>query len=452
MVFSSTEFDPFRLSAELEKVSQRYDGFQRELSYSVPRLDPFGGKEFPGLSLLSSIRALDERDPLRVSLLRWVAYLTSSRVLTPWALKDRGLLAEEKHVLEEPSQLRLSLAEVRARAMRASPSETESWWRNVGRLEPRLSAHRVAQAAHAQEVNRRLGLTDAGNFWSPLEPAPESSEAVSLAEFAEGLLQETHDAANNEWKSGWPAFFEAGLANQAAEAWPARLAPDTLRQLFGEKELFRGLLLAPERLPERLYPVSFLRAAAQIGRALCRALSPKDLPFVLRHDPHDLQGHQLAALFYLWSQSGAFLTQRLGQSRSLAKQDERALTRALVAHTRLAAVRYLLCEALPQGEETIRGSFQELCVRLFGVELGAESALARFRVRTDEAARFAGLLSALARFEELKEIYNEDWYLNPRAQEDLRAQLMLPPKTQVSAVCCARGISALSTRIREKLQ
>lgn len=456
MVFSSANFDPFRLSAELENVALRYEAFQRELAHRAPRLDPFGGKEFPGLGVKTLVQALDERDPLRAPLMRWVVHLTTARVLLPWDLHDRELLSEEKHILEQPAQERLSLKEVRARAMSADGTQGESWWRNVSALEPRLSAHRIGRAGHAQEVSRRLGFNEVAKFWDPLFPsdaaAEADSEAQSLVALAEQLLAETDDVADNAWQKGWPAFFEAGLATEAADGWPARLAPDTLRRLLGEKELFRGLILEPGPLPERLYPVSFLRAAAQIGRALCRALEPRDLPFVVRRDAHDLRGHQVASLFCLWSQSAPFLMQRLGQSRILAKQDARSLTRALVVHARLSAVRLILCHALSRGEDAIRGTFQELSLRLLGTELEAESALARFRVRHDEQARFVGLLSALARYESLKETYNEDWYLNPRAQEDLRAELMLPAPVQVSSALCARGILALSTRIRENLQ
>ena len=73
----------------------------------------------------------------------------------------------------------------------------------------------------------------------------------------------------------------------------------------------------------------------------------------------------------------------------------------------------------------------------------ARIAGALWHVHVDAAQRYAGLLTAAAKHEELTEQHDEDWYRNPRAVDQLRAETRLPPATTVSDADLDRGRAAL---------
>src|SRR5690606_28369295 len=134
----------------------------------------------------------------------------------------------------------------------------------------------------------------------------------SLEHLALRLLSQTNAAARELHASSWSSMIECSMAREAADGWPARLAPDTMRALLGQRELFLGLNLAPGPLPERWAPASFVRAGARVGRALSRALSPADVPFVIARDPDDFVGHRNGELFSGWMVGLPFLVRALG--------------------------------------------------------------------------------------------------------------------------------------------
>ncbi len=446
----SPELDPFRLSAELEKAASRLAAFKRGLSTGSAQSHPFGVSEFPGLSTYRQVSRLHLSDPLREPLLRAIVRLTDERVNIPWAVQDAQLEFVEKHVIHQPSEELVTLAEIRRRAFMGKEWERGPYFKTLGLLESRLSAHRVGRLARSLEVSARLGV-DLSAFYNPVASSDEEGESKKIGHFAQRILQKTQDQAENFIQPGWSAFVDAAVAREAGEGWPARLAPDSLRQLLSAKELFRGVVIDPGELPLRHFPMSFPRAAAQVGQALSRALAPRDLPAVVSHDLEDLRGHQIGQLFLLWTMSAPFLRRKLGLSRTHVDSSVRALTCALLAHARLSAARLLLLEEAVLGSEALRAQFCELSISLVGEELPANSALARFRVRGDERARFAGLLSALDAFRELRETYNDDWFDNPRAQEDLRSRLMLPPFVRTEPSRLEAGMSELEGLLKNGL-
>ncbi len=443
----SSELDPFRLSADLEKVARRLAVFKRGLSTGSAQSHPFRVSEFPGLSTYRQVSRLHLTDPLREPLLRSIVRLTDERVNIPWAVQDAQLEFVEEHVIHQPSEELVTLAEVRRRALTGKEWERGPYFKTLGLLESRLSAHRVGRLARSLEVSARLGVEPSA-FYSPVASSDGEVESQKIGEFAQRILQKTQDQAENFTGRGWSAFVDAAVAREAGEGWPARLAPDSLRQLLSAKELFRGVVLDPGELPLRHFPMSFPRAAAQVGQALSRALAPRDLPAVMSHDLEDLRGHQTGQLFLLWTMSAPFLRRKLGLSRAHTESSMRALAHALLAHARLSAARLILLEVAALGSNALRARFCELSISLVGEELPANSALARFRVRMDERARFAGFLGALDVFRELRETYNDDWFDNPRAQEDLRSRLMLPPFVRTESACLEGGISELEDLLK----
>jgi hypothetical protein len=52
--------------------------------------------------------------------------------------------------------------------------------------------------------------------------------------------------------------------------------------------------------------------------------------------------------------------------------------------------------------------------------------------RSDQAARFGGLLSSARLADDLRQRHDEDWFRNPRAREELRENARLPDETLLS--------------------
>ncbi len=441
------ELNPLHLSHKIGKLVPRWRRFASSGGASTRNESPFLG-EFPGLSAFRQVQDLPEHDPLRLPLLRWVHRLTDARIHIPWAHHDAELSYRQKHALVLPFETSLSLSEIRKngvsstferssssrkRTLLSSEGERAQWWMALEGCEAELSAHRIERWARYHEVSTRLGVSSQDEMWSPLgKPQGEEVEQGffldRLAEQANVVLELTDDAAQAHFKRGWASLAEALSAHEAPEGWPARLALDSLRELWGMSDLFRGLdlSLSLPPLPARLCPQSFPRAAATMGRALCVALIPHDVPFVRGRDPDDLLGHEIAELFHRWSCSPVFQARKLGLSQRTLEEYRRHWALAQLASLRLAAARLLIMRGALTGTRVLERVFEETTRRLLGRSLPLSSALARFEIRHDEPARFVAFFSAARRETELRNSYDEDWYESPRAQEQLRAEISLP--------------------------
>ena len=65
------------------------------------------------------------------------------------------------------------------------------------------------------------------------------------------------------------------------------------------------------------------------------------------------------------------------------------------------------------------------------------------RLHVDTPQRFAGLLLAATQVAELTQEHDADWFRNPRAIEQVRAEASVPPPVRVSPELLARGGAAL---------
>jgi hypothetical protein len=435
------DLDPFTLSRRLSGVADRYRAFSHSLSEHEAIHHPFGRDLFPGLSHFRWAQALPESDPMRVPLLRWIYFLADARINVSARSYEADLEYREKHPVTQPVSGKLSLSELRREALLAKRGSAADFWRARAQFEGKLSAHRLAFTARKQEIAERMGGTVLHQFWSPFE---ESGDVRALAQ---RVLTETDEAAEHFLGRGWSEFVEGGLARAAAAGWPARLAPDVLYELFHEKELYQSVTIDLGALPERICPASYLRAAARLGYELSRALVAQDLPFVLSFDPHGGSHEELGALFLLWVVSPAFHSKKLKLSRQEAGEMTRALAPAVLAHVRLTAARALVEGALQESETRIVDECRRVMFALCREELPDSAALARFRVPDNAATRLAALLSAFSWEAELVQEYDEDWYLNPRAGQDLRERGRRLVSRHFSIERCERGLETYKSRL-----
>lgn len=437
---SLRDLEPILLCRQLEAMSARFSAFRRGLRHSPASIDPFLGKEFPGRSHLRFVEALPEHDPLRSQLLRWTYFLLDARIQVPWESHEADLLYRRTHNVKEPLEGRFTLADLTRLALDGSQGQPADWWRQRGRFEAELSDHRRQLFYRREEVAERAVFGNIAGFWNPLL---ETAEPQDLAEL---VLRKTRDAAESQWDAGFAEFVEAAQARDAAEGWPGRLAPDSLRELFGDSLLFRGVNVELGTLPQRMNPMSFVRAAYMLGSSLSRSLSAQDLPFVIARDPHDLPGKRMGELFGLWAMSETFQRRALKLSPSQAKESSRWLRRAHVAYVRLLAVKVIAREL--GRTKALSEKWGSLSFTVFREELPPSAALSRFEVPDDSAARLVAHLSAVAWSAGLMESYDEDWYMNPRAQEQLREEARRPAFSRIPMTECEAGLEFVKKQSR----
>ncbi len=204
-------------------------------------------------------------------------------------------------------------------------------------------------------------------------------------------------------------------------------------------------------MPEALGASSFLLGLAQAGRAICDAASAQRSPFVLASDVFDLRRHSVGALLAMLPLSTAFATRRLGIGPSRVRDQQRALGRAALADLRVAAFRVLLRELLSGSANRLRSELPELSTSALGFELPFELAGVFIRVRPRDSQRFAGALLAASRYERLLQTHDEDWFRNPRAIAELRAELGEPAQEVPDAATLSAGQSAFLERVQASL-
>jgi hypothetical protein len=82
--------------------------------------------------------------------------------------------------------------------------------------------------------------------------------------------------------------------------------------------------------------------------------------------------------------------------------------------------------------------------RSFGVVLPKTVAGSVLRLHVDDGQRFGGLLLAASEAERMTEAHDEDWFRNPRAIEQLRAEAALPEQRRPPPETLEAGARSLA--------
>jgi hypothetical protein len=197
-------------------------------------------------------------------------------------------------------------------------------------------------------------------------------------------------------------------------------------------------------LPGALVPASFLRALARVGAAWVDGLAPTDQPFVVAHDPYGLGRRVVGALFGTLPLNPEFARRRLSMAAHASSGYLRVLGRVVLVEARKAALSVLLRAALLRQGGDAAEELPPLSQQALGVSLRPEWCGALIRLHVDTPQRFAGILLAASRVTELIQQHDSDWFRNPRAIEQVRAETSMPPKVRVDREALTRGGQALS--------
>src|SRR6185369_13608981 len=403
---------------------------------SEDALPPFLNDE----ETLHWLRELRDKDPLARALELWLLRLREQTEFGTRRAELARAHRAELHPIVEPEQAQCTLAEL-LRLSLARPRERAAYLRGYF-----ASSARTAESILRLWEERQLF---AERLRAPLASFEIASDAIVGA--ARAFLSSSSGAFETLAIREPSQLLTTLLAENASEGWPARLSPRTILDLLGDPALFHGLSLRPFALPEAHGAGSFMLALSQAGRALADAASAARSPFVLSTDVFDLRRSSVGALFGALPLSPAFATRRLGLGPNRVRDQQRALAQSALVDLRVAAFRVLLRELLLGGKRQLQRELPELSHGALGFELPESAAGVFIRVRPRDHQRFAGALLAASRHETLLYTHDEDWFRNPRAIAELRAELSDPAAPALDEPALSHGANYALERIQALL-
>jgi hypothetical protein len=414
------ELSPFELDRELSHVVPRARAAYRaartgrDVTLKVPEV-------LNDVETLDRL-ACDESDPIAAPLVRYLYWLALMQSALPREGARVRKYRLEFHALDQPLSGHFSWRELLGHALRDATRrealldalyERGDDLRDAG---SRLYEVRAELPSFGERRREELEL-----------PCPE------IAELAAAFLKTSADASGSLELTSLADVLERGLATDAADGWPRQLSLRSLNDLLGSADWLSGLRLESTELPASLSAASFLRGLLRLGAAWSDALAPAQQPFCIAHDAFGLTRASCGALFAAMPLSPPFLQRQLGLGKERAVGHARALSQSALLFTRQLALRVLQAEPALAGPNALREAFLEHATSAFGFEAPPSAAGLLFRPRVSDAQRFAGVLLAAARAEELADDHDEDWFRNPRAIEQLRAEARVPPSTTCTA-------------------
>jgi hypothetical protein len=432
------ELSPFELDRELRKVAPRARAVHRALAtgrdvtLSVPEVlaDP------ETLERLAS----DKSDPIAPALVRHLYWLSLMQRSLPTAGERVRRYRIERHALDAPLSGHFTWRELLGHALRDAPRRPAL----LDVLFERGGALRdsVVRAAELRAQTARF----CGKSRPELElPNPD------IAEQARAFLLASSDACQSLGARALSDVLELGLAPGAADGWPRQLSLRSLHELIGNAAWLSGLRLELGQLPAPISAASFVRGLLRLGAAWYEALAPSEQPYAIAHDPFGLGRAEHGAILAGLTSSDAFARRQLGLGRERALGHVRALARSALLFARQLAFRVLQAEPILQGSGALAEAFSEYGALAFGFELPPHGAGLLFRPRLGDAQKLAGVWLAAGRADSLLEEHDEDWYRNPRAIEQLRAEARLSPATTASSEALQHGAKRFLSRVTERL-
>jgi len=424
------ELSPFELDRELTRVVPRARAAYRalrtgsEVTLTVPEVlrDP---------ETLDRLAA-DKSDPIAPPVLRYLYWLELMRLALPREGERVRRYRGAHHALDKPLSGHFTWRELLGHALRDAA-------RRPALLDVLCERGDALRDAGSRLFELRAELP---SFWGRSRAELELPHP-DIPEQARRLLRDTTDAFGSLELRDLAAVLNAGLAHAAADGWPRQLSLRSLNELLGNADWLSGLRLDVGQFPAPLSAASFLRGLLRLGSAWTEALAPAAQPFSIAHDPFGLSRATHGALFALVPLAPSFLKRQLGLGKERAVGHARALTQSWLIYARLLALRVLLAEPALAGPSALREAFSEHGASAFGFEPPPEAAGLFCRPRLGDAQRLAGVLLAANLADQLADEHDEDWFRNPRAIEQLRAEARMPPAVTCSTESLEAGVGAL---------
>lgn len=444
--------EPLKLSRTLGGVAPRVRTWRRGLK----RLDGFERDPFAvdrwatGQACFQEVSELPDSDPLRAALLRWVFALAEQRINKETLLAEAWQLRGRTWEVSCPTPGLWSVGAMRFR-MLAEPRLRSEWIESMWERSEALSDVVMHLWQRRAEIARRLSLE---HFDVLVEPAPDPEE------WASSWLRESRDLAHaaaegvedfSAWVSaalGTPD--KTGRVNAAApDIFPPRVSETWLSDPFRRTDLLKSLRLDPGELSQALGPASFARGLARFGAAWAEAAAPQDQPFVIAHDPFGLRTKSCGALFAGLLANPEFGKRALGLGSGTTQELRRAMSVIFLMESRATALRVLLRRPALTSERDYRDAFEGLVETHLRVPVPAAALGLTWTPRLDDAQRLAGLALAMLQTRRLRDAHDEDWFRNPRAIDELRAEMARPPQTKCDSADLSGGFALLTSELED---
>jgi hypothetical protein len=419
------EFNPIEIDRHLGRARASWLAWKLREKAGEPAADqhPLAAyRSVTGLAPFRRLGEMPEHDPLRSPLRRWVYRLAEQRI-------NQGSINELEHERQRerrhpdaPGRMAVSFASSLDRAL-GDPPRRELWSRLLVEQAPGVSERAVELWQRRREVARRMGLGS---------PAEIEAPVAGMDAIAEQLAATTRERLRELGLGSLTELFERAIGADAPGVWPARLTPQRVLDYFRDGDLLRSLELQAAPLPTSFGAASLCRALGVLGSAWFEALAPTDQPFVIAHDPYGLGRHEARALFAGLPRNARFARRHLDISTHATSDALRRLGQIWLIDLALAAFRVRLRRHALTSERAFREAFSELASADLGLSLPQSAAGALFALGVEDEQALAGELLAIERADALVEAHDEDWFRNPRAIEQLRAEARLPPRSSVA--------------------
>lgn len=415
--------DPISVSRELSRAADAATDWQQQQgSEAEPSIDPFAMyRPALGRTRFMELTELPHDDPMRDPLLRWTHFLTEQRINAAWSLR----VAEVRHRARPlPTSVgggKCSLADMLTNAL-CQPPRRAAWWSVLAAEASELSETEVGLWQRRQLIATELGLEGPDDLQSPC--ADTERWAWWVIEQCDELLAEYRATDVALW-------LERVLGQDLRSAFPARLNEAALYDWLREARLLDDVPFGRFVLPRRLGPSSYLRALDEFGRELRRACASTRQPFVIAHDPLRREDAVYGACFAWLLLNPDFLQRRLGLSAGVMRDQRRLLAVSVGFEWALRAAKVVLRAAALRSPKQASELFTELGHRVLGFELAPSLLHVAPRLRCDDPQRFAAVAGGLSMSTRLTEAHDLDWYRNPRAAEQIRAEAQLSPLARI---------------------
>jgi len=424
------KLDPLRLDRALSRYAGQHARFRALLARGAAREHAFELRpDELHAELLYELRDAGDRDPLAPALLRWASFLLLEHAVVEQEVEASETLHRVGYPIDRPERGNFTLFEMRRRALVDAPRR-EGWLAALESHSEMLQARRFELFERRAEREAMLGMTPD----SPLAALPDAIERCLAA---------TADAYAELGVGSFERLLALGIGREVPGAFPTRLTSRALGELVREGGWLKGLEPKLERVPEMWGASSFLRALFDFGSALHDAGANARQPFVVARDPRGLRSALFGNLFALLPLNPAFAARRLDVGRARFSDYARALGAVMLLALRVDGVRAALMAASPLGVKSYLDTFNERTPAALGFELPPALAAVLW-VDARAPRRFAALLAASAMSSELIERHDEDWFRNPRAAEELRAEFESPPPLEFPRDRLERGLELLT--------
>jgi hypothetical protein len=433
--------NPLGIDRRLREAARALRSFRSELRH--------GSGEDHAFELLGRrasaelVRELAENanDPLAPALLRWALRLHEEHALFDLQVAHAAAFRIARHPIDAPERGQLSLAELLEHALENTKAERATWFTLLVEHAERATDLAVRRAERRTEVRASLARFVPADFGG----------GRAEHEAAQRWLSATDEAFGTLGIRTLDELVEAGLGSDSRASWPARVTPRSLADLFRETHWLAHVAPEPDVALRALGASSFLRALERFGAALRTALVDERQPFALSNDAFGFERATFGWLFAGLPFNAAFAKRALGVSARGSADHRRTLARVLLVASRREALEVLLADAAFEGRKALEQTYVEATFRALGVELSARAFGVLFTPQPNDPARFAATLAASDLDSTLTELYDEDWYRNPRAVEQLREMARLPAPTHAEPEVLERGASRLGAAIRAAL-